>query len=162
VTYWACAQLEPRREAVAEHFLQLAGFEVYIPRLRERRIRSGRRVEMLTPLFPSYAFVAIENGWHRARWSVAVCALVMSGESPAVVPAGIIVGLRAREIAGAVELPARELVAGDRVRVLSGPFRDQLAIFAGMKPRERVEVLFSVLGRASRIVLARDDVEAIG
>jgi transcription antitermination factor NusG len=45
---------------------------------------------------------------------------------------------------------------GTRVRILRGPFTGHLAIFAGMKPRERVEVLLALLGRQSRIVLARD------
>jgi hypothetical protein len=56
MSYWACARLESRREAVAQHFLELAGYQVYIPRLRERCLRRHRRVEILAPLFPAYAF----------------------------------------------------------------------------------------------------------
>jgi ABC transporter substrate binding protein len=48
MTYWACARLEPKREAVAQHFLELAGYRVYIPRIRERRLRSSRRVEVMS------------------------------------------------------------------------------------------------------------------
>jgi transcriptional antiterminator RfaH len=159
--YWACARLEPRREAVAEHFLTLAGYEVYIPRIRERRIRSGRRLETLAPLFPSYAFVGIANGWHTVRWSIGVIALIMSGDRPAVVADRIIDEIRSREIRGTVVLPERELVPGARVRVLAGPFRDQLAIFAGMRPRERVEVLLSLLGGQQRVTLPSGAVEAV-
>jgi hypothetical protein len=35
---------------------------------------------------------------------------------------------------------------GDRVRVLRGPFRDHLAIYAGMTGRNRVAVLLRLLG----------------
>ena len=35
--YWACARLEPHRERLALHCLDLAGFETYLPRIRERR-----------------------------------------------------------------------------------------------------------------------------
>jgi hypothetical protein len=38
--YWACARLEPRREAVAQHFLQLAGYQVYIAVPKQSRYRS--------------------------------------------------------------------------------------------------------------------------
>ena len=50
--YWAAAQLQPRREALAAHCLTLAGFTVYTPRLREQRVLRGRRVEVNPPLFP--------------------------------------------------------------------------------------------------------------
>jgi hypothetical protein len=35
--FWACARTESKRELVAQHFLGLAGFETYLPRVRERR-----------------------------------------------------------------------------------------------------------------------------
>ncbi len=52
MAYWAATQLQPRRERVAEHFLRLFGFEVYLPRVRRYQIRWHRRIEMLVPLFP--------------------------------------------------------------------------------------------------------------
>jgi hypothetical protein len=62
VAYWACAQTEPKREAAATHFLGLAGYEVYCPRLRLIRPRRGRRVETRPALFPSYLFILIQSG----------------------------------------------------------------------------------------------------
>jgi transcription antitermination factor NusG len=44
---------------------------------------------------------------------------------------------------------------GDKVRVVTGPATGQLAIYQGMKPRERVEVLLSILGSTRRVELAR-------
>src|SRR5262249_39114686 len=41
MAYWACAQLEPNRTALALHCLALAGFEIYEPRLREQRRLDG-------------------------------------------------------------------------------------------------------------------------
>src|SRR5262245_10800157 len=46
---------------VSQHFLTLAGYEVYIPRIREQRVRRYRRVGVILPLFPAYAFVVIEQ-----------------------------------------------------------------------------------------------------
>jgi hypothetical protein len=59
--------------------------------------------------------------------------------------------------AGAIELPPR-LRPGDRIRVLRGPFRDQLAIYAGMSGRERVAIMLRLLGGDRRILLHRSDV----
>jgi transcriptional antiterminator RfaH len=160
MAFWACAQLEPRREAVAQHFLKLAGYQVYIPRIREQRLRSHRRVEVIAPLFPAYAFVVIERQWHSARWSIGVTALIMDGEAPAKVPDPVIAEIQRREVRGAVELPkAPGMKAGDRVRVLGGPFKGFAGLYHGMSGRQRVEILLSILGGQQRVTLPRSDVE---
>ena len=162
MAFWAAAQLQPRREALAAHCLALAGFTVYTPRLREQRVLRGRRVEVSPPLFPGYAFVLIELQWHAARWTAGVIRLVMDGAVPARVPDAVIDDIRAREVRGLIELPQPPRVRpGDAVRILRGPFEGKLAIYAGMKPRARVEVLLSLLGSAQRVMLAADAVEAI-
>jgi len=67
--YWACAQLEPNRTALALRCLELAGFATYEPRLREQRRSRGRKITVTPPLFPGYAFVLIVSGWWNARWA---------------------------------------------------------------------------------------------
>jgi transcriptional antiterminator RfaH len=161
MAYWACARLEPRREAVAEHFLKLAGYEVYLPRLRGERLRRNRRVEIVSPLFPAYGFVAIIQGWHSARWSIGVAGIIMDGVQPAKVPDSVIAEIRNRERNGAVELPKPPgLRAGDRVRVLGGPLVGFAGLYAGQAPHERVAVLLAVLGGQRRVVLPKGDVAA--
>jgi hypothetical protein len=77
--YWACAQLEPQRTALALHCLALNGFEVYCPRLREQRRVHGRKIVRTPPLFPGCAFVLIVSGWWNARWSPGVQRIVLDG-----------------------------------------------------------------------------------
>jgi hypothetical protein len=55
----------------------------------------------------------------------------------------------------------RTVAPGDRVRILRGPFSGRLAVFADMKPRERVEVLLRLLGGERHVTLARCDIEAV-
>src|SRR5215471_3437755 len=60
---------------------------------------------------------------------------------------------------GLIELPKPPPVRrGDVMRILRGPFEGKLAIYAGMKPRARVEVLLSLLGSSQRVMLAADAV----
>jgi transcriptional antiterminator RfaH len=159
VAFWACARLEPQRDALALHFLRQAGFETYAPRLRERRTVKGRKVVRTPLLFPAYAFVFIQLQWHAARWAPGVARIVMDGVQPARVPDAVIAEIRAREVRGLVELPKPPPAQfGDTMRILRGPFEGRLAIYAGMKPRARVEVLLGLLGR---VTLAADAVEAI-
>jgi transcription antitermination factor NusG len=78
------------------------------------------------------------------------------------VPDQVIAGIRAREVRGVVELPkSSELKPGDHVKLIGGPFRGQLAIYAKMKPHQRVEVLLALLGSQQRVILPRADVEAL-
>jgi len=64
----------------------------------------------------------------------------MDGATPAKVPDAVIAEIKSREREGAIELPPK-LRSGDRVRVLRGPFRDHLAIYAGMSGRDQIAVL---------------------
>jgi transcription antitermination factor NusG len=84
--YWCACRLQVHREALALHCLGLAGYETYFPRLRDRRIRHGRKVELRPALFPGYAFVLIQLQWHAARWAPGTLGLIMNGIQPAKVP----------------------------------------------------------------------------
>jgi transcriptional antiterminator RfaH len=161
MSYWTAAQLQPRRERLALHMLAQENFTVYAPKLRERRTIRGHREDGEVPLFPGYCFVSIALQWHAARWCPGVVRLVMDGLQPAKVPDAVIEEIRGRERNGAVELPRRLLKPGDRVRLLAGPFRGHLAMYAGMPGSERVAVLLQILGGQQRVTLAQRDVEAI-
>jgi transcriptional antiterminator RfaH len=160
MAYWACARLEFQREAVAARFLKLAGYQVYLPKIREQRLRRSRRVEVIAPLFPAYGFILVEQQWHTARWSIGVIALIMDGVSPAKVSDQMIDEIRRREVRGAVELPQPpSMRIGERVRVTGGPFEGQLGLYAGMKPHERVEVLLALFGGQRRVTLPGASIE---
>jgi len=164
VPYWACVQTAPARESAAEHFLRLAGYgQIYLPRLRVVRRHHGRRIVLTPALFPSYLFVWIIAGWWSARWCPGVTRLVTNGGAePTHVPDELIESIRSREVDGAVELaPPPVLRRGARVRVLRGPFSGHLAIFADMRPRERVEIPLHLLGGEQKVELAKNDVEVI-
>ena len=162
MAYWCACRLQLHREALALYCLGLNGYETYYPRIRDRRTRFGRTIENQPPLFPGYCFVAIELQWHTARWARGTLGLIMDGAGPAKVPDRVIAEIRRRETNGLIELPPPSpLRRGARVRILRGPFRDHLAIFADMKPRERVEVLLELLGGERRVTLAQEDVAAI-
>jgi transcriptional antiterminator RfaH len=158
--YWTCARVRPQHERLALHCLELAGYETYLPRLRERRVSHGRKIEIRPPLFPGYAFVAIELQWHAARWSVGVLGLIMDGERPARVPDAVITNIKAREVRGLVELSSKpRLRRGEPVRILQGPFRGCLALYAGQAPHERVAVLLTLLGGRQRVTLSSGSIE---
>jgi transcriptional antiterminator RfaH len=159
--YWAAALAEPQRERVAQKFLQLAGYTVYLPRLRAHRVNHGRKVETRQPLFPGYLFVEIVVGFWDARYCPGTRGLVMNCGMPVRVPEAVIGALRAREVGGLVELPRRDKFrTGEPVRVISGPFSGHCGLVAGMRAHERVAILLAILGAQQRVTLAADAVEA--
>jgi transcription antitermination factor NusG len=158
MSFWACVQLQPQRERLALHTLTFAGYTTYLPRLRQHRVSRGRRIEATPALFPGYLFVLIELQWHAARWAPGVTRIVLDGAAPAHVPDRVIAEIRSRERGGLVTLPPR-FKRGDSVRILRGPFQGHVGLYAGMRPRERVEVLLAILGGAQRVTLAVDAVE---
>jgi transcriptional antiterminator RfaH len=160
--YWACAQLETGRLAVALHHLKLNGFATYTPHILQRRTMPARRLEIAAPLFPGYTFVAIELQWHAARWCPGIVRIILDGERPAKVPDKVIADLRKREHNGFVVLPkARGLERCDQVRIKVGPFADHLALFEGMKGSERVIVLLALLGGVQRVELPKGDIRPV-
>ena len=112
--FWCAARLQPRREALATHCLGLAGYEIYLPRLREHRRIRGRSVEVRPPLFPGYIFVLIVLQWSAARYSPGIATLVMNGGGPARVPDRVIDEIRSRERGGLIELPEAARTAARR------------------------------------------------
>jgi transcriptional antiterminator RfaH len=163
MAYWAATRCLPRRERTAEKFLQQAGFEVYLPQIRERKLLRGRRVQMLSPLFPGYCFTRIELQWHAARWCPGVVNLVRNADGlPAHVPDEIIADIRKREKRGVVELPQlARFKVGDQVQVISGAFSGRHGLFASMAAQDRVAVLLEMMGAQRQVQLPHDAVEAV-
>jgi transcriptional antiterminator RfaH len=163
MSYWCAARLMPRQEALALHCLGLAGYEVYLPRLRERRVSRGRRIIVTPPLFPGYCFILIQLQWHTARWAPGVATVILNGASPAKVPDTVIAEIRSREVDGLINLPkllpAPGLRSGAQVKILAGPFRGFVAALVGLRPRQRVEVLLALLGGQQRVILPRASIE---
>jgi transcriptional antiterminator RfaH len=162
MAYWAAARSQPQREALAQHFLEQIGYTVYLPRLREHRVRNGRKVEVRPVLFPGYLFCLITNGWWEARWCPGTRGLVMNCGLPVKVPDGVIAAIRKRERNGLVELPKPPpFKPGDCVRIGRGAFRGRLALYDGQPAPERIAVLLQLLGAERRLELAADAVEAV-
>jgi transcriptional antiterminator RfaH len=162
MAFWAAAQLQPQRDQLALHCLKLFGFETYAPRLRDQRTIRGRKVIKTPLLFPGYVFVLIELQWNQARWSPGVVRLVMDGIAPAAVPDTVVTSLRAREVNGLIELPPPpppRFRRGDHVQIRRGPLAGKVGLFAGMRPRDRVAVLLSLLGGSRRVELPDTAVE---
>lgn len=162
-TRWYVAQTQVNGEAKAAQNLARQGYDVYLPRYLKRRRHARKEDLVAKPLFPRYIFVAIDAAsqrWRSIQSTLGVSRLVTNGDDPATVAEGIVRSLRAREDPnGFIQLDSKPaFVPGDKVRVLSGSFRESAGLFNGLADHDRVAILLDMLGRKVRVVL---DVELI-
>jgi len=149
---WWVAQTQRHREAVARVHLAHAGFDAYVPLLRQwPRPAVGSDVG---PMFPSYVFVRAEpRCLHRVGRLPGVKTLVSFGDEPACIDPRIIAFLRSREDGDGV-VRAAPLAHGVTVHITDGPLRGLEAVFEQRLPgRQRVLVLLNLLQRQTRAEL---------
>lgn len=164
MTAWYVVHTQPNAEIRALGHLLRQGFEPYLPRFTASR-RHARKVEVVVrALFPRYLFVRLDlakERWRAILSTVGVAGLVMGGDRPAAVPAGVIEEIRAREDeAGMVRVAPAGLRQGQKVRVTAGPLADFDGVFDGLDDRQRVIVLLNLMGRNIRVPLNADLVSA--
>jgi transcription antitermination factor NusG len=73
----------------------------------------------------------------------------------------VTLAVSARERDGFVELPQEPPLfrVGQTVRIAAGPFEGKFALYQGMKSRDRVALLLSLLGGQMRVTLSKVHVE---
>lgn len=160
---WYLVYCKPRQETVARENLARQGFETYLPFMRDVRRRQGRRVKLVSPMFPRYLFIHLNrdtDNWAPVRSTLGVVSIVKFGHNPAHVPDDLIVLLRSHEDPQGVQiLPAEGYKPGSRVRITQGGFAGYEGIFQATTSRDRVTVLLDVLGRKARATVDSASIE---
>jgi transcriptional antiterminator RfaH len=162
---WFCVQTQPRKEAMALVNLERQGFRSFLPRLMKTVRHARRRRTVQAPLFPGYLFTALDldrDRWRPINGSFGVVALVMAGDRPRPVPPGVVESLQAlADATGLVDL-GPHLTPGGAVRVLTGPFADQLGRLVTLDDRGRATVLLEIMGAARTVSLPSQSLVAAG
>jgi transcriptional antiterminator RfaH len=154
--HWYVVHTQAQGEVRADLNLRRQGFVTYLPRyLRVRR--HARRAEMVArPLFPRYLFVAMDvvrDRWRTVQSTFGVSNLVVVGDDPVPLPAGVLEEIRAREgEQGFVQLGlSAGLKPGSPVRLLDSVFAEYRGILDRLADDRRVAVLLELLGREVRV-----------
>lgn len=163
---WCVAHTQPLKELVAQQHLLDQGYEVYMPRFK-KICRHAREVkEKLVPLFPRYIFVGMDLDsarWRSVNGTRGVSHLLMSNTlNPAKVPTRIIDDLRTQEIGDGIVSVASlvNFVKDEKVRIVEGVFKGQVAMFESMDDKSRVQLLLTFMGREIKMTLPTYAVEA--
>jgi transcriptional antiterminator RfaH len=162
---WYVVHTQMNAEMKAARNLLRQGFDIYLPKFLKRRSHARKVEKVAAPLFPRYLFVCVDitaQRWRSIQSTFGVSHFVSNGPSPTPVAGNVLRLLKAREDAnGFIQLDQRpKFVPGEKVRVLSGPFSDNLALFDGMGDRDRVAILLDLLGRKVRVSIDVDMIVA--
>ncbi len=157
---WYLVQCKPHDDRRAVENLRNQGFESFAPICIAERVTRSRIIKRREPLFPGYAFVALNrtrHDWSVIRSTRGVARLVRFGPHPASVPDTIIDGLMRMD---GLELQGwlSKLEPGNKVRVIHGPFAGLEVVFEQADGVGRVRVLIDLMKRQVGIQLSAESV----
>lgn len=145
--------LEQRIESMG---MQDLIFDVVVPTEEEIEVKEGKRRTVERRVFPGYILVQMimnDDSWYVVRNTPGVTGFVGMGNKPT--------ALRPEEVAQIMrrmeaEAPKVKVTfkAGQRVRIIDGPFNDFMGTVAGLDmERNKVRVLVSFFGRETPVEL---------
>lgn len=145
--------------------IEAQGIKTFLP-LQERSVRHARQIKtVLRPVFPQYFFVRFDPGrtaWRSINGTIGVNSLIMRAQAPEPVCRGVVETL----IASADDQNRLQFVQpikpGDAVRLVRGPFAEQLGVIDRLDRHGRVRVLLSLLGGAAPVTVDRSSLRLAG
>jgi transcriptional antiterminator RfaH len=157
---WFAASVQPGRCDVAELHLARQGFKSFVPK-REAMVRSGRRlVSKVSPFFPGYMFISFDverTRWRAVNATFGVRSLIMQGDRPVPVPAGLVESMLAMTEADGLLDVSGGLRPGDQVKLLAGPFTDLVGRLDRLDGGGRCRVLIEIMNGVVPVAMERRD-----
>jgi transcription antitermination factor NusG len=162
---WYVVMTQPNKEYFAAENLTAQGFRSFVPRQSVTYKHARRFSTKLAPVFPQYLFVILDpdaQRWRAVNGTFGVRRLINDGDRPAPVRVGVIETLAAScDASGVLMFRTATFKAGDRIRLVSGPFAGALGTLQSLDASGRVRLLLEIIsGRitgtadASDVVLA--------
>jgi transcriptional antiterminator RfaH len=158
---WYTLHTKPNAEYQVAATLHKRGIETYLAEI-ESPNRKGREKK---PFFPCYLFVRVDlevTGLSQVQWTPGLRRIVAFDDRPVPLSDEVInlIQRRLEGVNAGGEPPIHPFHAGETVRITDGPLAGMQAIFEGPStPSERVQVLLTFLGQASRAYVAVTDLE---
>jgi transcriptional antiterminator RfaH len=147
---WYLINAHTGREQLALAHLARQDYRTFLP-VMWRSIRHARQIRSTkAAFFPGYLFVQLDlsrDCWRPIDGTVGVVRLIKAGERPLPAPEGLVESLIATTDAEGVLDFSACFKVGDRVRIVHGPFVDQLALVESAGGGERVRVLLSIMNQ---------------
>ena len=160
---WYVAYTHVNREAEASRQLKQQGFDSYLPQHLKNRRHARKSDWVSKPLFPRYLFIKMDLDhalWRAINSTRGIINLICHGEGPTSIPDGVIDDIKNHENENGFTSPsiADFFKPGDPVQVTAGSMIDQIGLFQCKSDKDRVIVLFKLMGREMKLSLPGDSI----
>lgn len=145
---WYLVYTKPKSEDILAWKFQEKGYEVFNPKIRERKYFRKKTQDVVSPFFPCYLFVRFEfpDDYRLIKYTRGVRRVVGYDNSPTVVPEEIVETIARRIEDGVIRIESAKFNNGDEVLIKGGPFEEFEAIFEKeLKGMERVSILIKAI-----------------
>lgn len=158
---WGIVQAKVNREAEVKRLLSEAGLDVYLPLIRKRASRFGRKLILNVPMFPGYLFVRglSASSFNLVRYCRGVLRILGHQQGIWLLDDECIREIVAREVDGIVQLAKvyENVNAGDAVVVTDGPFEGWQGIFQEhLAGGERVRIMLTHVRFSTLLVVPKE------
>ncbi len=150
---WFVINTKPKKESQVEKLFVEGGFDIYNPKYLD-----NNRVK---PFFPGYEFVYFDYPAHYqlVRYTRGVKRVVGIRNVPVPIPEEVILGIKAREVNGLIEIGkyGEEPEVGDEVEVAEGPLKGLKGLFKKeLTDKQRVLILLNYVTYQGQLVIEKE------
>jgi len=138
-------------------------FRILVPVEKVIDVKKGKKKRILQKkVFPGYIIVEMiltDESWNLVRNTPGVTRFVGSGGKPEPLNNEEVERIL-KQISGEISITKVDLQKGDSVKIISGPFSDQIGVVQEIDPdKEKVRVLITFFGRETPVEVSFSDIE---
>lgn len=158
---WYALQHKPAQGDRALTNLQNQDIACFYPKITVEKVRAGKRIKKLEPLFPGYLFVNLEQTdpvWAKLRSTRGVLRIVGFANKPAGISDDVI-----QHIKQSLDSVAEQggIKPGQAVQLNEGPFEGINAIFQAYDGEARAIVLINFMQKQQKVKVPVSAIENI-
>lgn len=149
---------------MAHDHLRRQGFDVFMPLIVKTTKKSGKFLNVKTPLFPGYLFMGTSKGlvqWKSVNGTRGISAAVTLDGVYRPVSTQIIEGLRHRCDDHSIIQSLNDIAPGDRAKVERGPFAEFICTVESIQDDQRAWILIDLLQQKTRSAVSINDLSKI-
>lgn len=160
---WLVLRTKSRHENVVETILQQKHIDAYLPKRKVVRHWRNRKRAAEMPLFPGYVFVRPRaDQYEGLRYIRGSCGFVLGADSkPATLPESDVKAVKTLVESDAALTVDAQLVAGQRVKVISGPLMGVEGELVWVKNQGLLVINVELVGSSVRVEVGREIIEAL-
>ena len=158
---WYLLQTKTNAHRIATRNLLRQGCQVFMPSIKLTSRTGNRFISNVSPLFPGYLFVGLSSDsqppWRSLNSTLGVSRVISLDGQYRPLPISLIDELQNCCDADGIFQIKNQIVEGDTVQILRGPFAEFVATVDHLAPDARVLVLIELLGQKSQISVKTND-----